>query len=335
MQAFSIEQPGNPNSLFLKRRTSITPGAREVLVRIRANSLNYRDLLILRGDTFNVRPGLIPLSDGTGDIVAVGDRVTRAKIGDRIAATFFPRWIGGRVRPEYISEQRGSDVDGLLCSHAVISEEEIVHLPAHLSFAEAATLPCAALTAWSALTGPVPVIAGDTVLIQGSGGVSLFALQFAKLFGARVIATTSSADKAERLKELGADDVINYKDTPDWEFAVRKRTGGLGADHIVEVGGLGTLTRSLKASAVGGQIALIGRLTKVEDFDPSALSQSVSTVRRITVGSRDGFDAMNRAIAAQQLRPVISRSFPYSKAMDAFRAFESRSHVGKIVIEHE
>jgi NADPH:quinone reductase-like Zn-dependent oxidoreductase len=221
----------------------------------------------------------------------------------------------------------------MLTEFAVVSEEAIVHIPAHLSFEEAATLPCAAVTAWNALTGARPPLPGETVLTLGSGGVSLFALQFAKLAGARVIATTSSYEKAARLKALGADEVINYQVTPDWEVAVRELTRGLGVDHIVEVGGAGTLGKSLKSAAADGQIAVVGGLAnQVSTVDMRAISSSVVTMRRIAVGSRAQFVAMNRAVAASRLRPVIDRVFPFADALAAFRYYEAGRYFGKVVI---
>jgi NADPH:quinone reductase-like Zn-dependent oxidoreductase len=200
----------------------------------------------------------VPISDGAGEVAAIGEGVTRVRIGDRIAGCFHPRWFGGPIKPDYLTDRLGANLDGVLAEYAVFNEEAVVLLPSHLSFEEAATLPCAAVTAWVALTGHRRVTAGDTVLIQGSGGVSVFALQFARVLGARVIATTSTAEKAERLKALGASDVINYTKTPDWDAKVRELTDGSGVDCIVEIGGPGTIAMSLKALAVGGHVSLIG-----------------------------------------------------------------------------
>jgi NADPH:quinone reductase-like Zn-dependent oxidoreductase len=311
------------------------PGPLEVLVRVEATSLNARELMILRGYyPLPIKPDVIPVSDGAGEVVAIGDGVARVKPGDRVAAALFPRWIDGRFSWEYAA-QTGGSLDGMLTEFAVVTEEAIVHIPEHLSFEEAATLPCAAVTAWNALTGARPPLPGETVLTLGSGGVSLFAIQFAKLAGARVIATTSSDEKAERLKALGADEVLNYLETPDWEVAVRELTGGRGADHIIEVGGAGTLEKSLKSAAAEGQIAIVGGLAnQVSTIDIRAISSSVVTMRRIAVGSRTQFIAMNRAIAANRLRPVIDRVFPFADAIAAFRYYEAGRYFGKVVISH-
>src|ERR1700741_4044277 len=228
-------------------------------MRARASSLNYPDLMVLKGSGRGpTKLGVVPLSDGAGEVAAIGDGVIRVKVGDRVAGTFHPRWFGGPIRPEYLTDRLGANLDGMLAEYAGLSEEAIVRVPSHLSFEKAATLPCAAVTAWVALTGHRRVTAGDTVLTQGSGGVAVFALQFAMVLGARVIATTSTAEKAERLKVLGASDVINYTETPDWDATVCELTDGRGVDCIVEIGGPGTIAMSLKALAVGGHVSLIG-----------------------------------------------------------------------------
>jgi NADPH:quinone reductase-like Zn-dependent oxidoreductase len=224
-------------------------------MRVRASSLNYRDLMVLKGGGRGpTKLGVVPLSEGAGEVAAIGDAVTRVKIGDRIAGCFHPRRFGGAIKPDYLTDRLGANLDGMLAEYAVLNEEALVHIPSHLSFEEAATLPCAAVTAWVALTGHRKVTAGDTVLTQGSGGVSVFALQFARTLGAQVIATTSTAAKAERLRELGAAEVINYTETPDWDEKARELTGGRGVDCVVEIGGPGTIAMSLKALAVGGHV---------------------------------------------------------------------------------
>ena len=226
--------------------------ARQQDSRVRASSLNYRDLIVLKGGGRGpTKLGVVPLSDGAGEIAALGDGVSRTKIGDRIAGCFHPRWFGGPIKRDYLTDRLGANLDGMLAEYAVLSEEALVHIPSHLSFEEAATLPCAAVTAWVALTGHRRVTAGDTVLTQGSGGVSVFALQLATVLGARVIATTSAPEKAGRLKALGASEVINYAETPDWDEKARELTDGRGVDCVVEIGGPGTIAKSLKALAVG------------------------------------------------------------------------------------
>src|SRR5882762_9470128 len=247
-----------------------------------------------------------------------------------------PRWFGGPIKPDYLTDRLGANLDGMLAEYAVLNEEALVHIPSHLSFEEAATLPCAAVTAWVALTGHRRVTAGDTVLTQGSGGVSVFALQFARILGARVIATTSSAEKAGRLKALGASEVINYTETPDWDEKARELTDGRGVDCVVEIGGPRTITKSLKALAVGGHVSLIGESLSPSGtmLDPLLLTGRGITVGSISVGSRADFEAMNRAIASHRLRPVIDRTFPFAEAKEAYRHFDGRGHFGKVVIAH-
>ena len=341
MRAYRLEQFKTIDDLVLRDEETPKPGRREVLVRVRASSLNYRDLAILHGSyPMSCATGHIPLSDGAGEVVEVGEGVKRFEAGSRVVNTFFPRWFGGRfqsssISEQYGSEQYGSDSDGWLTEYKVVSEESLVAIPPHLSFEEAATLPCAAVTAWSALTGPRPIIAGDTVLTQGSGGVSLFAVQLAKLLGARVIATTSSSEKMAKLKSLGADDVIDYTATPDWDKEVRRLTNGQGVDRVIEVGGPGTLLKSIKSCAIGGEVTVIGFLANAsEAVDFMSLFMGGVTLRRIAVGSRDDFENMNRAIAQHKLRPVIDSVFPFREAKAAWRHFDDRKHFGKVVIAH-
>jgi len=248
-----------------------------------------------------------------------------------------PRWFGGPIKRDYLSDRLGANLDGMLAEYAIVNEEAAVAVPGDLSFAEAATLPCAAVTAWVALTGHRRVTAGDTVLTQGTGGVSIFALQFARLLGARVIATTSSAAKAERLTSLGTAATINYVETPAWHEEVMGLTHGQGVDCVVEIGGPATLTNSIKALAVGGHISLIGSSLSRSDtmLDPLLLGGRGMTLGSISVGNRTDFEAMNRAIALHRLRPIIDRVFPFEYAVDAYRHFESRTHFGKVVISHD
>ena len=278
--------------------------------------------------------GMVPLSDGAGEVAAIGEGVTRVKIGDRIAGCFHPRWFGGPINPEYLTDRLGANLGGMLAQYAVLNEEAFVHLPSHLCFEEAATLPCAAVTAWVALTGHRRVYCGDTVLTQGSGDVSVFALQFARLLGARVIATTSTAEKAERPKALGASEVINCTKTPDWDTRVRELTDDRGVDCVVQIDGPGTIAISLEALAVDGHISLIGSSLSQSGsgLDPLWLTGRGITLGAISVGSRDDFEAMNRAIAMHRLRPVIDRTFPFAEAKEAYRHFEGRGHFGKVVI---
>ena len=337
MEAYHIDHFGSVDGIVRRSSEDPRPGPKEVVMRVRASSLNYRDLMVLKGGGRGpTKPGVVPLSDGAGEVVAIGDRVTRVKVGDRIIGTFHPRWFGGPISADYLTDRLGANLDGMLAEYAVLSEEALVPMPSHLSFEEAATLPCAAVTAWVALTGHRRVTAGDTVLTLGSGGVSVFALQFARVLGARVIATTSGTEKAERLKTLGASDVVNYSVTPDWDEQVRELTDGRGVDCVVEIGGPGTIAMSLKALDVGGHISLIGASLSLSGtgLDPLLLTGRGISVGAISVGSRADFEAMNRAIAMHRLSPVIDRTFLFAAAKDAYRHFEGRGHFGKVVISH-
>ena len=260
----------------------------------------------------------MPLSDGAGEVVGLGAGVSRFAIGDRVIPCFHPRWFGGPIKPDYLTDRLGANLDGMLAEYAVVHEEAAVAMPSHLSFEEAATLPCAAVTAWVALTGHRRITAGDTVLTQGTGGVAIFALQFAQLLGAQVIAITSSAAKAERLRVLGAAAVINYVEEPEWHEKVVELTEGRGVDCVVEIGGPGTLTNSIKSLAVGGHISLIGSSLSRSGtmLDPLLLGGRGMTLGSISVGSRADFEAMNRALALHRLRPVIDRVFPFDQAIE-------------------
>jgi alcohol dehydrogenase len=338
MEAYHIDRFGSVDGVVLRSSEDLRPGPKEILMRVRATSLNYRDLMVLKGGGRGpTKLGVVPLSDGAGEVAAIGGGVARVTPGDRVIGTFHPRWFGGPLSADYLTDRLGANLDGMLADYAVLSEEALVPVPSHLSFEEAATLPCAAVTAWVALTGHRRVTAGDTVLTQGSGGVSVFALQFARLLGARVIATTSTAEKAERLKALGASEVINYTEAPDWDEKARDLTGGSGVDCVVEIGGPGTIEKSLKALAVGGHVSLIGASLSRSGImlDPLLLTGRGTTVGAISVGSRADFEAMNRAIALHGLRPVIDRTFPFAEAKEAYRHFEGRGHFGKVVISHD
>jgi NADPH:quinone reductase-like Zn-dependent oxidoreductase len=276
---------------------------------------------------------LIPLSDGAGEIVAVGEGVTQWKVGARVAGTFFQNWQAGPVRRDAFESALGGSINGMLAEYAALSAEGVIAIPPHLEFAEAATLPCAALTAWHALVTNGNVSAGQTVLVLGTGGVSIFALQFAKMHGARVIITSSSDAKLARAKALGADEIINYRTTPDWEKEVFRLTDKAGAEHVIEVGGTDTFPRSLRAVAMGGAISVIGGVSGFTSEVPlrDILGKSI-IIRGIFVGSRDMFAAMNRAISQHKLKPVIDRVFPFFEAPAAYRHQASGSHLGKVVI---
>jgi NADPH:quinone reductase-like Zn-dependent oxidoreductase len=310
------------------------PGPGEVLVQVHAVSLNYRDLLMVKGQYDpRLQPNRIPCSDGAGVVTAVGEGVTRVRTGDRVAAIFMQNWIDGSPSPEKHKGALGGDIDGMLAEFVVLSENGVVPIPGHLSFAEAATLPCAGVTAWNAVVQAGRTKAGDTVLIQGTGGVSIFALQFAKLMGARVLGTSSSDDKLARARSLGLDDGVNYRTRPDWERWAHQQTGGEGVDLVVEVGGAGTFGQSLRAARVGGVIAQIGVLSGVEQ--PIAIPPILHRVLRIQgiyVGSRQDFVEMNRAIEQNRLKPVIDREFPFAEAQKALEWMENGAHFGKIVI---
>ncbi|HKD68121.1 MAG TPA: NAD(P)-dependent alcohol dehydrogenase [Candidatus Binataceae bacterium] len=335
MNAYEIKNEGGTGRLALVDRPKPVPGPGEVLIRVRATSLNYRDLLTVRGRMGGAtKPGLIPLSDGAGEVAEVGAGVSRVRVGDRVAAIFNPAWISGRARSGMAdSSLGGGTTDGMLREYALLHESAVVHMPEHLSFEEAATLPCAGVTAWNALVPTGRVAAGDTVVVQGTGGVSIFGLQFARLCGARVIATTGSEGKMARLRELGADEVINYKTTPQWDQRVMELTSGEGANHILDVGGAGTLAPALQAIAAGGFITVIGLLTGVGgEINPLGILFRAAHVVGIRVGSREMFEDMNRAISVNRMRPVIDRVFQFEEAAGALDHLASGKHFGKVCI---
>ena len=310
------------------------PGAGEVLVAIKAVSLNYRDLAVVTGRyPRNAAEPTIIASDGAGQVIAVGDGVTAFRQGDRVAGSFFQKWIAGPYAREYGASALGGAIPGVLTQFRVFDQAGLVRIPEHFSYQDGATLPCAGLTAWNALVPSMHVQAGDTVLLLGTGGVSIFGLQFAKLHGARVIITSSSDEKLARAKALGADETINYKTTPEWDKEVLRLTAGRGVDMVLEVGGGETFTRSMNSVRASGQMAVIGVLSGVAGTIPVGLIgiQTLS-VRGIFVGSVAMFEDMNRAITANQLRPVIDRVFPFEQSADALRYLQSAQHFGKIVI---
>ena len=334
MKAYRFNSFGSLDELQVREEPDPQPQRGEVLVRVHAVSLNFRDIAILRGRyPRKAVPGLIPASDAAGEVVAVGEGVTAFKVGDRVIGAFHPRWFGGEMPSTIQSDSYGAESDGWLCEMKSISQEAVVRLPDALSYEEGSTLPCAGLTAWTALAGPTPIRAGHSVLVLGSGGVSLFALQLARAVGAKVIATTSSAAKVDRLKALGAVEVVNYADDPQWGKAVRALTGGRGVDRVVEVGGPGTIAQSLRAVALGGEIASIGFLsTENPGIDFFQLKGSGASFRNITVGDRAGLLDFTRAVAATGLKPVIDRVFAFDEAREAFSHLESGAHLGKVVI---
>ena len=321
------------DSLEFVERPDPQPGPGQVAVRVHAISFNYRDLMMVKG-VYNPKLKLprIPCSDGAGEVVAVGAGVTQWKPGDRVAGIFMQNWIDGPPSPEKVKGALGGDIDGMLAEYVVLGEDGLVAIPEHLSFQEAATLPCAAVTAWNALCAG-DVKPGGTVLIQGTGGVSIFALQFARLKGAKVLGISGSHEKLNRAFDLGLDAGVNYNEVPEWDRWAMEQTGE-GVDLIVEVGGLGTLPRSLRALRMGGTIAQVGVLTGVatpETLPLPAILHKQARIRGIYVGSRQDFMDMNRAISLTQLRPV-GEDFPWSHAREVLARLEESSHFGKLVM---
>ena len=333
MKAYELEQFGIENLKLVERETP-RPAAGQVLIKFHAASLNFRDVMVISG-TYNPRMKLptVPFSDGAGEIVEVGAGVTKWAIGDRVCSTVIQGWLNGELSAEKAKTAIGAgNTAGVLREYAAYSEDAVVRIPDYLSYYEAATLPCAAVTAWHALVESGKIRAGDTILTLGTGGVSVFATQFAKLFGASVIATSSSNEKLERARDLGADHIINYREREDWDKAVLEMTGGRGVDHVIEVGGTGTLTRSVKAVRVGGHIALIGALDMAGEFNPIPVFMKGIRVQGIFVGSRRMFEDMNAKIGSSGLRPVIDRTFEFEEAREALRYMQSGSHFGKVVL---
>jgi NADPH:quinone reductase-like Zn-dependent oxidoreductase len=333
MRVWQISAFGIDSLEFVERVTP-TPGPGEVLVRIRAISFNYRDLLMVKG-LYNPKLKLprIPCSDGSGEVVGVGEGVTMWKPGDRVAGIFMQNWLDGPLTPAKAKGALGGDIDGVLAEYVLFKETGLIRLPEHLSFQEAATLPCAAVTAWNALAAG-NLRPGATVLIQGTGGVSLFALQLARLQGARVLGISSSHTKLERAYAQGLDAGLNYLENPEWDRWAHDETGGEGVDLVIEVGGLGTLPRSLRAVRHGGTIAQVGVLAGAEDltsFQIAPILHKQIKIQGIYVGSRQDFEDLNRAISLAILRPV-GENFHWSQAREALARMEEGSHFGKLVL---
>jgi NADPH:quinone reductase-like Zn-dependent oxidoreductase len=333
MKSFEIQEFGIEN-LALVDRDLPHPGKGEVLVRMRACSLNYRDLLVVKG-LYNPRlkRPMVPLSDGVGFVEEAGPGVSRFKQGDRVAACFMQRWIDGPVTREKGASALGGAIDGVLREFAVFSEEGLVRIPDFLTDEEVAALPCAAVTAWHALFEHTPGAPGDTILLLGTGGVSIFALQFAKAAGLRTIVTSSSDQKLEHARKLGASETINYKANPNWDEQARKLTHGIGVDHVVEVGGSGTMPRSLRAVRVDGTVSLIGVLSGADaTVSPMPILMNNVRVQGIYVGSRAMFERMNRAIQFHQIKPVVDKTFAWTDYKQALHYLESQQHFGKICL---
>jgi len=334
MNLYRIRKVAEAYRLNLEESPAPVPGPGQISVRVRAVSLNYRDLIVLGGQYGKVSPeGIVPLSDGAGEVIAVGEGVTQFKTGDRVAGCFFQDWEKGPASWEIAHSALGGAIDGMLAEEVLLAEKGAVHVPEHLSYEQAATLPCAALTAWNGLFTRGQMRPDQTALFLGTGGVSIFGLQFAAAFGARAIITSSSDEKLERAKALYACGVVNYRAHPDWHKEVLDLTGKRGVDHVLEVGGAGTLERSMKVMNVSGHIALIGILAgpaSAVDVFPLALKNA--TMSGIYVGSKENFEAMNAFITRHHIKPVVDRVFPFTEAADAYDYLASGSHFGKVVI---
>lgn len=332
MKAYEIVSPDGVDALGMSERASPEPGHGQVLVRVHASSINYRDLLTVEDPVSRKLPyPRIPNSDCAGEVIGVGSGVTDIKPGDRVAGCFFQRWVDGPVTADAMASALGGAIDGVLAEEVVLNENGVVRIPDHMSYQQAATLPCAALTAWHALVEKGQLRAGETVLLLGTGGVSIFGLQIAAMHGAQAIITSSSDAKLERARAMGAWQTVNYRETPDWETRVLDLTDGKGVDHVVEVGGAGTLEKSIASVRVGGHIALIGVLTG-GTINPTLLMRNSIRLHGIYVGSQAMFASMNRAFSAAKLEPVIDEEIPFESARDAFHSMRRAGHFGKIVV---
>ena len=331
MKTFEIQEFGI-DKLALAEREVPQPAVNEVLVKFHAVSLNYRDLMMING-WYNpkLKMPLVPFSDGAGEIAAVGENVSKWKVGDRVCPIFHQAWLEGDVEFKKTKAALGGDIDGCLREYGTFSEEGLVKIPEHLSYEEASTLPCAAVTAYHALFESGKLLSSDTVLLQGTGGVSIFALQMASHFGAKTIITSSSDKKLEE-RILGAGEIINYKENPDWDKVVLELTEKRGVDHVVEVGGAGTLQKSMNAARMGGHIAVIGVLTNKGDLAPVSILMKSLRLHGIFVGSRQMFEDMNRMFEQNRIKPVVDKVFAFSEVKEALNYMSSGSHFGKIVI---
>jgi NADPH:quinone reductase-like Zn-dependent oxidoreductase len=333
MRAYEIVSGGGVDALALNDRQSPQPGTYEILVSLRASSINYRDLStiedpIARGIEFP----RIPNSDGAGEVIGVGAGVSRFKTGDRVAGCFFQNWSDGRISAEAMASALGGAIDGVLAEQVVLSEAGVVHIPAHMSFEEASALPCAGLTAWNCLVEQGGLKAGNTALFLGTGGVSIIGLQIAKMMGARAIITSSSDEKLARAKDLGADEMINYRQNPAWEKQVLEMTNGSGVDVTIETGGGGTLEKTMEATRVGGTISLIGVLTDGM-INPTTVMRKSIRLQGVYVGNRRMFEDMNSAFALNKIHPVIDRTFDFDDARSAYHTMRAAGHFGKLVVK--
>ncbi|HEX4952593.1 MAG TPA: NAD(P)-dependent alcohol dehydrogenase [Thermoanaerobaculia bacterium] len=337
MKALAIQGAFGLENLAVAERPDPEPGPGQVLVGMRAAGLNYRDLLTVLGRYNPKQPlPLIPCSDGSGEVLAVGEGVSRVQVGDHVLPTFAQRWVSGEPTREKVRSTLGGPLDGTLAERMVLGEDGLVRAPSHLSHEQAATLACAGLTAWSAVVTEGRVQPGEVVVVQGTGGVSLFALQIAQLAGARVIATSSSEEKLERARALGAWQTIHYPSTPAWGSRVKELTGGRGADLVVEVGGAGTLGQSVAALRFGGTIALVGNLAgNALELNLTSLFMQRMRLQGILVGDREAFEALVRAFEHHRLEPVLDRSFPWLEARAAFEHLGSGRHFGKVTLSFD
>jgi NADPH:quinone reductase-like Zn-dependent oxidoreductase len=329
MKAYQLTPGGGVDGIAAVELPDPRPGTREVLVRVRSTSLNYRDLMLARRATRAV----IPLSDGAGDVVSVGAEVTELAAGDRIAGCFFPYWHDGDVTPGHLRDALGGARDGMLAELVVLPADSVVKLPSYMSHDDAAALPCAGVTAWNAMFEQAQLRPGQSVLFLGTGGVSILGLQLAQLGGLRSIITSSSDEKLERARALGADATINYRQREDWEQAVLELTQGRGVDLVLEVGGEATFAQSLASTRVGGDVVLIGGLGGAagEGTSTPLVGRNIRATR-ISVGSRRMFEALNRALELREVHPVVDRTFQFEDAVDAYRYLESQAHFGKVSI---
>jgi len=337
MRALKVEAPWGIDAIQVVEAPDPAPGPGEVLVRMRAVSLNYRDMLMVAGMYGRAPSGagaITPFSDGCGIVEAVGPGVNRMKVGDRVATLFFQRWVSGPPNLDKLSSSLGSPIPGAGRELAVFSQDGLSKVPDFLSDRQVATLPCAALTAWRALFEDGDLRPGDTVVLQGTGGVSIFGLQFAHAAGLRTLITSSSDEKLERARALGADHLVNYRQTPEWSASVREATAGVGADIIIEVGGGGTIEQSMKAIRIGGHVAIVGVVGGLGGpFNTAGLIANSARVQGLSVGSRDMFEAMCRFMELKKIEPVVDKVFPWTEVKAAFAAMQGGEHFGKIVLE--
>lgn len=335
MKVFRSFEVNGVDSLQLQ--TEAEPGALgpgQVRIKLKAGSINYRDWMTVSGQLGKPGPaGIIPCSDGAGEVIEVAADVHRTKVGDRVVMPFNPDWVGGEWTPSAAAMGRGSiAVPGTMAEQCVVHQSEVVKLPDNISYQQAAVLPCAGVTAWHALCGPAPLYPGMSVLLQGAGGVSVLGLQFAKLFGARVIMTTSSVARAEQLKQLGADHVLNYRENPNWHEQVRELTGGMGVDVAIDIGGADTIDKSMACARVGGRLAMVGLLTGWPESSQKLFSAGLN-IHTVKVGSREDLERMLRAMTHSGMQPVIDRTFAFEQLPEALHYLKSGQQFGKIVIE--